>query len=124
MKGGLATALAHFSTWAGGVSKRVAVLMGFVGGTFTFLSIAFGYWTSQQKFFTQKQGDIMLDTLARIESNQRAEAMTREGIQKHDREQDDELKEHDRAIVRLDALKRPGTKTFKAEEIRGRAANE
>lgn len=114
-------ALAHFSAWAGGVSKRAAVLMAVVGGAMTFLSVAFGYWASQQKFFTQKQGDAMLDVLARIEANQRNEQVTRESIQKHARDQDDELKEHDRAIVRLEALKNPGQKHFKAEEIKGRA---
>lgn len=114
-------AITHFSTWASGLSKRVAVLMAVVGGAMTFLSVAFSYWASQQKFFTQDQGKLMLDALARIEASMRAEQETRKGLQDHDKEQDLELKDHDRAITRLDAIANPKTVTSKQDRIRGKA---
>lgn len=119
MKGKLSTAVSHFSDWASGLSKRGAALLALFGGLSTLFSIGFSFWTSQQKFFTQKQGELMLDALARIEGSLRAEQETRKGLQAKNDKQDDELQDHDRAITRLEALRNPSAVRTKTERIQG-----
>lgn len=114
IKGSLSTAIAHFSAWAEARSKRLLALFAVVGTAYGVLACAFAYWLTTQKTFTQEQGKLMLDQLARIDASMRAEAETRKGLQERLDRAEGKLVQHE---IDIGVLKTPGRTP---EQIQGK----
>ena len=93
--------IAHLSDAAGKMSKRVTVMLAAFGALSTAISIGFSYWSANQGFIKQDQWAQLNRKLDDIELAQKAEALTRQTMQEHVKEQDDLLFEHTNELAQL-----------------------